>query len=261
MKTGLRSVKARRTHDCVLIFAITFACCVCYTFPREGIAEQPPSEKIQKTETNWLSKTLGIIEIMKLGQQLRQLYEQTRYTEAVPVAEELLSTVEKAFGPEDPAVVGALNTLAVVYHACGKYERIESLLKRALKIGEKEFGPEHPVVATTLNNLATLYRDIGEYEKAEPLFRRALTIREKVLGLEHPDVAVTLNNQAALYYALGEYTKAGASLERTLAIQEKTLGSEHFRISQTLNNLATLYYALEPLHHGPGRHNTGDFKA
>jgi hypothetical protein len=64
--------------------------------------------------------------------------------------------MEKAFGPDYPGVAKALNNLASLYEALGKYSEAEPLYKRSLAIMEKALGPNHPDVATTLNYLAGL---------------------------------------------------------------------------------------------------------
>ena len=60
----------------------------------------------------------------------------------------------------------ALNNLALVYGAQGKYGEAEELFKRALAIREKALGASHPDVGQSLNNLANVYRDQGKYSEA-----------------------------------------------------------------------------------------------
>jgi len=141
-------------------------------------------------------------------------------------------------------VAASLNGLANLYWTIGRYQKAESLYKRALEIGEKVLGPEHPYVAGSLNNLAILYYKLGDYQKAGPLYKRALEIYEKALGPEHPYVATSLNNLAPLYYDLGDYHKAEPLYKRVLEIYEKALGPEHPDVADSLNNLAALYWNI-----------------
>ena len=161
----------------------------------------------------------------ELNEQVRTLYGQGKYAEAVTVAQEALRVAEATFGIEHPNVATSLNNLAVVCRDQGKYAEAEPLFRRALAILEKALGPEHPDVATSLNNLAGLYEDQGKYAEAEPLYRRALAIREKALGPEHPDVATSLNNLAELYRAQSKYAEAEPLYRRALAIWEKAFGA------------------------------------
>ena len=48
--------------------------------------------------------------------------------------------LEEARGPDDPTVAIALNFLALLYDAQGRYEEAEPLFKRALVINETALG-------------------------------------------------------------------------------------------------------------------------
>jgi CHAT domain-containing protein/tetratricopeptide (TPR) repeat protein len=177
----------------------------------------------------------------ELNEQVKTLYGQGKYAEALPLAQDALRLAEATYGPEHPNVATSLNNLAVLYDEQGKYAEAELLHRRALAIREKVLGPEHPDVATSLNNLAEVYRAQGRYAEAEPLHRRALAIKEKALGPEHPAVATSLNNLAVVYQDQGKYGEAEPLYRRALAIREKALGPEHPDVANALNNLAGLY--------------------
>ena len=79
-----------------------------------------------------------------LNQQATQLYNQGRYSEAIPLAQRALAIREKALGPDHSDVAASLNNLAEFYRVQGRYAEAEPLSKRALTIKEKAFGPDHP---------------------------------------------------------------------------------------------------------------------
>ncbi len=150
-------------------------------------------------------------------------YRKGDYAEAIRRFEVALKEA-KAFGEEDPRFADALNNLAELYKAQGRYAEAEPLYKRSLVILKKVLGPEHPRVALGLNNLAGLYESQGRYAEAEPLYKRSLVIGEKTLSPEHPNVAATLNNLAALYQTQGRYAEAETLHKRSLAIKENSPG-------------------------------------
>ncbi|MBD2354891.1 tetratricopeptide repeat protein [Tolypothrix sp. FACHB-123] len=201
--------------------------------PKEvaGLA-QPPLSAQQSAE---------LAEVERLNEQVTQLYEQGKYSEAIALAEKVLAIGEKVLGKEHPNVATLLNNLALLYSSQGSYAKAEGLYLRSLAIREQVLGKEHPDVAQSLNNLASLYSSQRNYAKAEPLFLRSLAIREQVLGKEHPDVATSLNNLAELYSSQGSYAKAEPLYLRSLAILEKVLGKEHPNVAKSLNNLGLLY--------------------
>jgi tetratricopeptide (TPR) repeat protein len=131
-------------------------------------------------------------------EQYRKLFEQGRYSEAIPLVQRALAIQEKIRGPNHPAVATQLNNLAALYDYQGRHANAKPLLKRSLAMREKTLGPNHPDVANSLNNLAEAYRKQGRFTDAEPLYRRSLAIHEKALGPNHPDVASSLSNLALL---------------------------------------------------------------
>ena len=128
--------------------------------------------------------------------RLKELKNQGRYAEAIPVARVFLQLAKEKYGLEGEAI--GLDWLGILYHEQGRYAEAEPLYQESLSIYEKALGPEHPDVALSLNNLAELYRQQGRYSEAELLFQLALAIAENSLGPEHPDVALSLNNMADL---------------------------------------------------------------
>lgn len=175
-----------------------------------------------------------------LEQKVENLYREGRYTEAIPIAKQVVDIREKALGPDHPDVASGLNNLATLYKSSGDYAKAEPLHQRSLSIREKAFGPDHPDVAQSLNNLAALCFSLGDYAKAEALYQSALANWEKVLGPDHPDVALGLNNLAMLHESLGDYAKAVALYQRALEIFEKTFGPNHSSLAIIINNIANL---------------------
>jgi tetratricopeptide (TPR) repeat protein len=138
-------------------------------------------------------------EAVLLDRKITQLYNEGRYSEAIPLAQRLLATEERALGPEHPAVANALRNLAILYSEQARFADSEQLYKRALAIQEKALGPNHLDVAITLNNLADLYKNEGRYPEAEGLYKQSLSVREGLLDADHPDIAESLRNLAVLY--------------------------------------------------------------
>ncbi|MCA9470186.1 MAG: CHAT domain-containing protein, partial [Nitrospira sp.] len=136
----------------------------------------------------------------------------------------------------------ALNNLAELYRAQGKYTQAEPLYQQALEIDEADLGSIHPSVARDLNNLALIYQDQGQYAKAELLALRALEIYEHTLGTDHPLFAKVLNNLATQYITQEKYADAKNLILLAFKIQEKKLGARHPDVGYTINNFALLHY-------------------
>src|SRR5690349_18622616 len=83
--------------------------------------------------------------------QIRKLFDEGKYADAVPLAQRALAVRENELGPDHPDVAISLNNLAELYRAQGRYVDAEPLYRRSLGIREKSLGPDHPDVATALN--------------------------------------------------------------------------------------------------------------
>jgi CHAT domain-containing protein/Tfp pilus assembly protein PilF len=175
------------------------------------------------------------------GAHIAKLSQAGKYSEAIPLARQLLADMEKAHGPVDRDVAGALNNLALLYSDVGNDAEAEPLNKRAIAIMEKVFGLDSREIAPELNNLAALYQRQGRYAEAEPLFKRALALREKSLPSGHPDVGQSLNNLATLYEKQDRHADSEPLFKRALAIYEKAAGPEHPAVATLLNNLGQVY--------------------
>ena len=184
---------------------------------------------------------ITLAEAERLTQQVIQLYQQGKYNEAIPLAEQALAIRKKVLGDNHPNTARSLNNLAGLYESQGRYSEAEPLYKQALAIKKQQLGDNHPSTATSLNNLAELYRVQGRYSEAEPLYQQALAIRRKQLGDNHPNTARSLNNLASLYQNQGRYSEAEPLYKQALAIFKQQLGDNHPSTATSLNNLAELY--------------------
>lgn len=137
--------------------------------------------------------------------RVSQLEQEARYSEAIPLATQVLETHRNLLGTQNPEYLDSLVSLASLYDSQGDDARAESLYREALEIERTVLRERHPVYASTLHNLATLYEDQADYARAELLYREALEIRKAVLGKRHPDYAISLNDLGAMYCAQGDY--------------------------------------------------------
>jgi tetratricopeptide (TPR) repeat protein len=182
-----------------------------------------------------------LAEAERLTQQVIQLYQQGKYNEAIPLAEQALAIIKQQLGDNHPDTAQSLNNLALLYYSQGRYSEAEPLYNRSLAIIKQQLGDNHPDTATSLNNLAALYQSQGRYSEAEPLYKEALAIRKQQLGDNHPDTAQSLNNLAELYRVQGRYSEAEPLLKEALDIRKQQLGDNHPDTAISLNNLAALY--------------------
>ena len=71
-------------------------------------------------------------EVAKLKTEVGRLYRAGKHAEAIPVAKRVLAIRKRTLGPNHPDVGEALDGLATLYRALGRYADAEPLYKRAL---------------------------------------------------------------------------------------------------------------------------------
>ncbi len=146
---------------------------------------QPQIQTPIQTPTGLQRSAEQLAEIEKakrLNQQVIDLYDQRKYSSAIPVAENIVTILEKALGKKATPVANGLNNLARLYHLIGSFQKAEPLYQRALNIYQNTLGKQDPIVGTTLYNLAQLYQSMGNTEKAGSLFKLSQSILQNVVG-------------------------------------------------------------------------------
>ena len=188
-----------------------------------------------------LNNSKELAAAQQIENQWFELYKKGKYSEAIPLAEKVLSIRESILGKDHENVAISLNSLALLYQDNGEYSRAETLFKQSLEIDGKIYGKDHPNLAITYGNLGTLYYNIGDFRQSEFFLLKALELREKAFGKEHPDVALSIYNLSKLYEAKGDLIRAEQFGERALDIYKKIRPENHPDIGRSLNQLAESY--------------------
>src|SRR5207244_1423330 len=112
--------------------------------------------------------------LAQLKLQCDQLERNSKWSQAVAVAERILTLTKEKHGEEHAETVDAMHTLARLLNNNRDHPRDERLWEKTLAIEETLFGKDSPQAARSLRMLGNLTSYRGEYEKAEPLLQRAL---------------------------------------------------------------------------------------
>jgi len=214
----------------------------------------------------------------KLNQQVEHLYNQGKYSEAIPIALKALEKAEAAFGPCDYRVAISLYNLGLLYYSQNEYPRAEALFRRALHIYEKLRVSDSAIVgllrsleytyiaqgkyseaedllkriikthrlakdekAKDMVELGIVYYYKRRYSKAEEYFKQSLDIRRWILPSDHPDLIESLYWLGLVYKAKKDYDKAETFLKKALKKAEKVYGSECSEVAALNYYLAEVY--------------------
>ena len=91
-------------------------------------------------------------DLQAIYKRYQEYYQAGNYAAAVVEAQKLEAVSKGRFGTSHTNYAAALNNLANVYSAQGKYSDAEGLYKRALAIRETALGANHLDVGQTLHN-------------------------------------------------------------------------------------------------------------
>ena len=118
-------------------------------------------------------------DIKAIDKAFQDHYARGNYPAAQIDAQELERLAKARFGADHPYYAVALNKLAIVVQAQGKYGEAEGLFKRALVIREKALGANHSDVGQSLQQLGQRVLDARQVQRGRGAYKRALAIRKK----------------------------------------------------------------------------------
>lgn len=231
------------------------------------LAAAMPAQGPAKKAEPWQRK-LGFFDSLKAAHQenqIAQLTEAGKFTEALKIAESLEALRSKVQGADHWETVKtrvAAEAIRRVLKAkkdeqqnyrrtfslqrqaealMGKEQNREALalLEQALAIRRKVLGEEHPDIAFSYNNVAYVLDALGQHKEAEREHRKALALLRKTLGEEHPGTAKSYDNLAANLNDQGRHREAEEGFRKALAIRRKVLGEQNTDTAVSYNNVAT----------------------
>ncbi len=165
----------------------------------------------------------------------------SRYTDALPLAEETLKQQQALLGPYDADVLQTMQVLARIYAGQGRNADALTLRERTLALQKEHLGPDAPDTVRTMINLAASYTDVGRHAEAIRLREDALALAKSELTAHHPETLRSMHNLAQSYAAVGRHAEALALREEVLGLQRAILGPSHPDTLKTAHNLVLSY--------------------
>jgi eukaryotic-like serine/threonine-protein kinase len=162
------------------------------------------------------------------------------YKQAGQHAKRAVDIRTRAFGPEDPETLRAMNNLAKMYLRQERFGEAEELYRETLNARRRVLGSDHPDTLTSMNSLTIMYARQGRYDEAEKLFHETLEARRRILGPEHPDTLNAMANLANVYSAQGRIEKSEELDREILEARRRVLGPNHPDTLGAMNNLASV---------------------
>jgi tetratricopeptide (TPR) repeat protein len=124
----------------------------------------------------------AVLQVDRLNQQIRQLYEQGRDQEALGLAVQARDLIRRHVGEGHPYYADSLDNLARVHRDMGNYATAEPLFREAREIRRSALGEGHPDYADSLDNLAVISIAAGRVVEAIGLMEQAVHIYDRMIG-------------------------------------------------------------------------------
>lgn len=195
-----------------------------------------------------------------LNRRMMQLYGEGQFEQAIPLAQQVVTALEKSAGPGSREVASALNNEAELYNKLHRYAEAEPLYKRSLAIRQQVLGPDHPDTIKSMNRLAELFHAEGKDVLPPPaaqLQQRQAPPPPRPMPQQQPqprgpsvqqqefDKAIELNKQANDFASQGRSAEALPLATQALAIFEKALPGDNANLGILVGNLAHLQLELK----------------
>jgi TonB family protein len=141
-------------------------------------------------------RTKELAAAVELSAQVVKLYNERRYKDALPLAQQVIEIRQRFLFPDDLILGDALFNLGELYLAEKKTSEADKLFQRCLAIYESHADSNKLVIARILERLANIRVLKADFDRAVPLYLRSVSIREKEQGESNPATINAMKNYA-----------------------------------------------------------------
>lgn len=175
--------------------------------------------------------------------QFRQLYEASRFDEALPYAKRVVELSE-ADPERDHELPIAYNNLGATQYQLGDYPAAEASYHKSLELLEATQGISSRRLIVPIAGLGAVHAARDQHKEAADLFDRALAVSRRADGLFNLNQLPLIEQAADSRYAFSDFGGAEREHMYALRIAEQNFGYGDARTIPPLLELATFYEGL-----------------
>jgi len=180
---------------------------------------------------------LDLVARLEAEFMLRDLVNEGRYAEAVPLAERLVELTEEELGVGLEFGV-ALSNLAILQRRAELYDLSEENFLRAIDVIRETNGTYTDAVINPLVGLGVNYQARGAYLEAVTIFEEARTVSRRVHGLLNEQQIDILDHLSNTRVEMEEYGEADQHQLTALHLRERIYGAESMEILPAIYKFA-----------------------
>lgn len=209
------------------------------TLPEATASQVPAKQAPPKQQLRILAQDPR----MEAYGQFRELYELSRFDEALPYAKRVVELSEANL-ERDHELPIAYNNLGATQYQLGDYAGAEDSYKKSLELLESTQGISSRRLVVPISGLGAVYAAKEEHEVAAALFDRALAVSRRSDGLFNLQQLPLLQQAADSRYAISDFEGAEREHMYALKIAEQNFGYGDARTLPSLLVLASFYESL-----------------
>jgi len=167
--------------------------------------------------------------------QFREVFDARKYTEALPLAQKLVSMTEEQYGDKDRALVNPLTNLATVHYRLKDFTSAEQEYSRSVQILEATASSTDRAFLRPLHGLGAAHFAEGEYVDASVKLKRAIDLSRNLDGLFNIEQLQILDPLIASYIQLDLTADAEKEQQYALRVAETAYGKTDARMLKPLD--------------------------
>ena len=152
------------------------------------------------------------------------MYGAHRFTDAVRLFEQALTSCRAALGDRHPDTLRVTGNLGVALLRARESRKGTRWITLTVDARTQVLGPDHPDTMTALDALAVAHRLAGDPDKALGIAKRVVLARSRALGPAHVDTLTSRMGLGLALAAAGETANAHRIVDRTLTDAREALG-------------------------------------
>jgi len=160
------------------------------------------------------------------------------YTQAEPLLTRSVEIRKQVLGPNDPAMLDSMSSLALLLHREGREADAEKMQREILETERRVMGPTDARTVASMTQLAAILHERGRYADAEKLQRESLALEQKIHGPESQQAIMLESNLAFTLEEQGHYKESEALQRQAVDAAQRVLGNEHLDTLRIMSRLA-----------------------
>jgi tetratricopeptide (TPR) repeat protein len=175
---------------------------------------------------------------VRVYHEFRAVFDARHYTEALPLAEKLVSMTQEQYGSGDRALINPLSNLGTTQYRLRDFKTAEDTFLRTVKLVEESGGGADRALLRPLHGLGATYFAMGQYDDASLILKRALDLSRNLDGLFNLEQMSILDPLIDSLVALDRHDDAERAFDYSIRVAETAYGKTDLHVLRPLDRSA-----------------------